>query len=633
MPKKLGIVYLAALIASSTAAAQMSFEGLDLSGNRQASQTPKKKKRKARREPRRKKAMPAAPAPTMMPGLDLSGQAPPAPPVAPAPVAAAPAPVGPPPLPRGKHGPPSWVLPKANGLLRAGSYGQAASLAFRALGDAGTQAQAAEAEYLLAKALYKMGLYRSALHHFSNVLARGEAGRYFKPSLEWLFFIGRKSVDDTLILDDVARWANAPFPSRYQDEFHYLLARWYLERAAGQMHDGLAAEGRASLSEAKRLAGLVPRPRGGSRPAGEAGSYYAKARFLVGTAEYQDAEIGLAPGQPASPQSLEPALVAFKDVVRVTNPRAPWGIRDWKTRDLAFMNLARIHFEARQNRNAVFYYGKVSRGGPQWLEALYEAAWAYYRMGDDEHALGNMVTLHAPFFADDYFPELLTVKAIIYYENCRYVEARAAIADFERIYGPVEQELARITAGNPSPEAFYASLDDIQRRQRLAGSNAILDRVLKLALSDEELKRRNASIQELQGEIATVEHGPAGLGRGRLTQALLAELRSDRQAARNKAGLVARSRLEAQRDELRDLLGKALRIQFETEEREKQVLERQLAGQAAQAERLRRYRHSTVAGAGEEYWPYEGEYWRDELGTYQYSLEKGCRQTLAAGTR
>ena len=24
------------------------------------------------------------------------------------------------------------------------------------------------------------------------------------------------------------------------------------------------------------------------------------------------------------------------------------------------------------------------------------------------------------------------------------------------------------------------------------------------------------------------------------------------------------------------------------------------------------------------YWPYVGEFWRDELGTYQYTLTKGC---------
>jgi len=92
-------------------------------------------------------------------------------------------------------------------------------------------------------------------------------------------------------------------------------------------------------------------------------------------------------------------------VVRVTNPRDPDAFHDWHTRELAFMNLARIHFEARQNRAAIHYYGKVERGGDAWLEALYEMAWAEYRIGDYERALGNMITLNSPFFQDEYFPE------------------------------------------------------------------------------------------------------------------------------------------------------------------------------------------------------------------------------------
>ena len=27
-----------------------------------------------------------------------------------------------------------------------------------------------------------------------------------------------------------------------------------------------------------------------------------------------------------------------------------------------------------------------------------------------------------------------------------------------------------------------------------------------------------------------------------------------------------------------------------------------------------------------EYWPYQGEFWRDELGTFSYTLTKGCRE-------
>jgi hypothetical protein len=94
------------------------------------------------------------------------------------------------------------------------------------------------------------------------------------------------------------------------------------------------------------------------------------------------------------------------------------------TRDLAFMQLARIHYGARQNRYALYYYAKIERGKPQWLEALFESAWANYRIGQYEQALGNLITLSSPFFRDEYFPEALILKAVIYYENCRYASRR-----------------------------------------------------------------------------------------------------------------------------------------------------------------------------------------------------------------
>ena len=44
-------------------------------------------------------------------------------------------------------------------------------------------------------------------------------------------------------------------------------------------------------------------------------------------------------------------------------------------------------------------------GSDQWLESLFEASWAHFRIGQYEKALGNMITLQAPFFRDEYFPE------------------------------------------------------------------------------------------------------------------------------------------------------------------------------------------------------------------------------------
>jgi len=600
------------LLLAAGAAAQMQMPGMDLS---QPAPKPKAAPSPA--------ASPAPqPAHGEMPGMDLSG---------PTPVMRKGPPVPPVPNPSA-----SLVMPgiKLSGralsreridlvarLLKDSRYPEAAVSAYGAMKEAGDPAQAAELEYLLGKSLYKMQMYHSALHYFSGVLARGTDGQFFRPSLEWLFFISRKTVDENIVLDDVARYRNVAFPKRYQNEFTYLLARYYLLRSEALFAAGDPNEGREALKVARQLSEMVPK----TTP------YFAKARFLAGTAAYQQAEEGVAASATAPPEALALALEDFKEVVRVTNPRDPNAIHDWRSRELAFMNLARIHYEARQNRAAIYYYGKVPRGGDQWLEALYEEAWAYYRLGDYERALGNMITLHAPFFKDEYFPESLTVKAIIYYENCRYGEARSVIDDFDRFYGPVEDELDRITTRAQSPEAFYELLDEIQRKQRKKTSSPLLDRILKLALTDSDLQRRNASIQELEAEMDGIGDRPDSFRYSELAKVLLEQLRAERTQAISQAGLIARAKLERERDELRDLLGKALRIKFETQEKEKQLLEHQLAGQEGGREVLHGYRYSVAVPDTDLYWPYEGEYWRDELGTYQYTLTKGCRPQPAQG--
>jgi outer membrane protein assembly factor BamD (BamD/ComL family) len=598
------------LLSASTAAAQMQLPGMDFS-------EPKPSSRPAGTSSGAKSP---APAQQEMPSMDLSG---------PTPVmrkgpAVPPVPTAPLVMPGIKLSGRTLSRERIEAVARQfrdQHYPQAAVAAYDAMKEAGDPAQAAELEYLLAKSLYKMGMYHSALHYFSGVLARGTEGPFFRSALEWLFFISRKTVDENIVLDDVARYRNVAFPKRYQNEFTYLLARYYLLRAEALFAAGEATEGKDALKTARQLAEMVPR----TTP------YFAKARFLAGTAAYQQAEEGIAPGATAAPEALALALEDFKEVVRVTNPRIPNAVHDWRSRELAFMNLARIHYEARQNRAAIYYYSKVPRGGGQWLEALYEESWAFYRIGDYERALGNMITLHAPFFHDEYFPESLTVKAIIYYENCRYGEARAVIDDFDHFYGPVEDELDRITAREQSPEAFYEILDDIQRKQRKKTSSPLLDRILKLALTDADLQRRNASIQELETEMDGIGDRPDVFRYSELSKVLLEELRGERRQAIAQAGLIARAKLERERDELRDLLGKALRIKFETQEKEKQLLEHQIAGQEGPREVLHSYRYSVAVPDSDYYWPYEGEYWRDELGTYQYTLTKGCRPQLSQG--
>src|SRR5215813_9900662 len=499
-------------------------------------------------------------------------------------------------------------LDAANAAFNRGEYDKAALAAWELMNDPKVAPLQIESQYLLGKTLYRMGQYHAALGEFSEILARGQQTRFFSKSLEWLFFISHKTVNESVILDEVARYANAEWPDRYRDEFYYLLARYYFVRGRALDTVDQKAEAARSFDDARKLAQKIP----GSDP------FYAQAKYLEGLTYFRDGKMPL-------------ALESMKEVVRATRPNPAWTPSQARTmdltRDLAFMQLARIHYGARQNRYALYYYGKIERGKPQWLEALFESAGANYRIGQYEQALGNLITLSSPFFRDEYFPEALILKAVIYYENCRYAESTAIIREFERRYKPVYDALDDMTRKNMEAADYYAVLADIQKKNRAAkkagqSPDLILERVLKLALSDKDLKNTNESIIELENELDSEKSHPS-LNNTDLARHLQDLLKKQRTVLIQKAGLMAKAKLEQEREELRTLLGNGERIKFETTTKEKEFLEEQLQAGGRRAI-IKKYRYSVAVNDDQIYWPFQGEFWRDELGTYSYTLTKGC---------
>jgi len=106
-------------------------------------------------------------------------------------------------------------------------------------------------------------------------------------------------------------------------------------------------------------------------------------------------------------------------------------------------------------------------------------------------------------------------------------------------------------------------------------------------------------------------------------------LKKQRTALIQKAGLMAKAKLEAEQSELRTLLGNAERIKFETTTKEKEFLEEQLQAGGRRAI-IKKYRYSVAVNDDQLYWPFQGEFWRDELGTYSYTLTKGCIERKTA---
>jgi len=493
---------------------------------------------------------------------------------------------------------------------------ESAALAFdEILKDRSIAAEHDEARYRLAQSLEKLGLYYSAFSRYEEILAKGPQGsKYYYNALDGLFSSARHMANDRVVLAGTARFAGEKMPAEYQDRLNLLLARYHYERGRALQEAGQQPEAKREIDEARRLAALVKPGATAAAIGPDVGNptenLAARARFIDGSALYA---LG----------SQQEALESFKDVVRLTNPRKT-AQTDSRVRELAFLQLARIHYEHKQNRYAIWYFAKMPWGEPLWLEGLWEASYAHYRIGDYEKALGNLLTLHSPFFVDEYFPESYILKAVIYFENCRYPEARSILEDFTRRYEPVYQELVRLTARKVPASTFYEEIEQGEKA-RDADRGSLVRKVLKIALTDDAIYRLNDSIQQIEKEMDVGVGGRGRFGRTGLGEELVQRLAADRARLVEEAGARARQKLEAERDDLKRLLEQALRVKIEVSRKEREALEASLA-KGAPVNVLRPYKYTTAVSDEHEYWPYEGESWRDELGTYSYTLTRGCRE-------
>lgn len=568
-------------------------------------------------------------------------------------------------------------LDAAIGMLKSGSFEQAAVAlhAYRA-----SQGDSDEATYNLGKSLYRANMYHSALHYFADLLQKGPSNRYYNSALEWCLFISRKLKDDRRVNRVVARYSTGNFPEQYRDEFLFRLARYHYAQAVaiesgaivGQLGETRVEDtvtggksfqgdlfaddgGGETAPDAPKVTkkddgGLSfdedlfgdpgekkPEPKkkkqkkkGKSTDAGtlnakehteaaekfvirvkEDSKYGARAKFLQGLVLYK---VG----------KENEALDAFKTVVRLTKEDGPQP--NEALREAAFFQLARTHFGAQQPSFSIFYYSKIDRDSYEWLDALYEASWAEFRLLTYEKALGNLMTLHAPFFTEEYYPESHILKAVIYYENCRYPEAKDILTSFLRRYEPVLEELKAMTAREQTSDKYYEALENLRTRD-LAGSDTekakILSQVLSIALSDPELERLDTAYKEVESEQQSIA-GRSGIPGSDLGIELERILGDAKLEVRREAGRAVRTQLERERDNIKTLIAQAIRIDIETSRSEQERIESQLREVDSKPKDIEK---EYIEWTDDEklVWPFDGEYWRDELGTYEVTLARSCR--------
>ena len=352
---------------------------------------------------------------------------------------------------------------------------------------------------------------------------------------------------------------------------------------------------KGNFASAKAFLGLVPKGT----------EFFAEAHMLEGISLTRQEQPGLA---------IPPLVAATQAANRIDPEDNTW--------EVANLNLARAYYAVGNFERAIEHFERTPRSSPLWFESLYEASWAYFRMGRLSGALSHLQTVDSPFFDTIYHPDATLLRVLLFYYLCKYVDGQEMLNQFTAEHREIEQELQQaVDRAAGDPEALFEALYSWKTERRSTGI-PLPEPVKQLFSTDESLVRIGDYLAGIDRELRTIDGLRTGFESSRLRKDLEQALKDRHRRARAAKGREVSAKLQTMLMTLQGHLGNAELYKIEMITAEKDLYTAAWQGQILE-KRAARKRDIRVPG-GYRYWPFQGEYWEDELGWYEVDTINEC---------
>lgn len=292
--------------------------------------------------------------------------------------------------------------------------------------------------------------------------------------------------------------------------------------------------------------------------------------------------------------------------------------RFFAVRDLARLALGRVAHEGGRFDDARYYYHLVPQDSDRLAEALHEGATARYEAKDFEGARQLLTDLRGLGLSSPYADEGALLDAYVDLGQCRFAAADEKLRAFVKAYEPL-RDWARVSAGRKTLDGAYIASLPPELGARLRRDEAYGAAVKRRIAVDHQRR----GLVQARTDLALLTARPGSpaltqrrLGDGARLPVLDGELAMDHRAALDAEEAAARGLLHRTDLRLSRLLARARLGRIETVLGRKRSLE--LDVEALQAGYLPPEALDSLDAArylqdGEEYWPFEGERWADEV--------------------
>lgn len=451
-----------------------------------------------------------------------------------------------------------------------------------------------KADYYLASSFQRLNLPFTAFVYFTPIVQAGPQHPYHLKAVEALVALQEILRDDFLIPSTMNnfydRYADAwaTLPLEVLARINYLIGR--------------ISHRKGKLDEAKQFLEAVP----------DTSAYYAKAQYLLG--------ITLAdPRFPAADENgraknVEAAITIFEGLLKAKGKQFDYE----DTVQLTYLALGRTNYNVGQYEKATQWYEKVPRFSKYWDSALFENGFARFQNDDLGGALGSLQGLYAPQFAGAFQPEAWILTSTTYYFSCLYEESKSSLKEYEATYLPMAEQLKPLVEESIELPEYYKLV--------ATESPKVPRAVMNWVRTNERMLGVFNMLAQIDKEKETIGANQTWRS-ARLAPELITYLDTNRGTLEKVAGQLAKARLTEAYRTVKGFGDQVEIIRFEVAKAEKEFAELGIDGQKLLDSQVL-YRPKMPA-ENWNYWKFEGEFWRDEIGYYQYTLKRGCPEKSA----
>ncbi len=469
--------------------------------------------------------------------------------------------------------------------MKSGQYVQAANSLLTLSRRSELASERPQLKYLLGLTLMELNLNQVAAFQFVDVIKSGD-GKYTRQALEKLLIVTDKLGDETLLNYAIQRIDVNSVPQNNRDMLFYRMGE--IKQKAGQ------------YSEAMNLYSKV----------GIKSRYYLNALYNTGLSQAEASQTDL-------------ALSTFQ---KLLNTRSAASVTD-TNKVAAQMAIARTLYQKKDWEASVEAYSKIPRDHILWHDSIFERSWAMLRAARFRSALSNFQSLHSSYYDNFYIPETLLLRSIVYLYICKYDEMEKVLTLFDKQYGPVETSIQKFLTSNSSAESYFQELNkayQIKNNEDAAVNTKVSYRAIRHVADEGDVRRSFSYIRKLLEERRTIEANPQikSSGIGAYSIKLLV---NRTKSAKASTGDIVKAHLQNMLVELKDLKEQTSLIRYEMINGKKESLKKKLAGKdLGEVQVDDKKDRSFYADNGYEYYPFQGEYWLDEVGNYHYLGKQNC---------